>query len=176
MERTLQVLDYAVLVISGKDGVQGHTVTLWKLAEKYDIPLFIFINKTDLDGVDADRVLNELKERFDAGCLDFSCDRDEDWLEQAAMCDEKLLEEFLDTGSIGDDSLRRAVSERRIFPCYRGSALKLEGVDNLMCGLSHYSEEGKYGDDFGARVYKITRDDKGVRLTHMKITGRAACA
>ena len=171
MERTLQVLDYAVLVISGKDGVQGHTVTLWKLAEKYDIPLFIFINKTDLDGVDADRVLNELKERFDAGCLDFSCDRDEDWLEQAAMCDEKLLEEFLDTGSIGDDSLRRAVSERRIFPCYRGSALKLEGVDNLMCGLSHYSEEGKYGDDFGARVYKITRDDKGVRLTHMKITG-----
>ncbi len=171
MERTLQVLDYAVLVINGREGVQGHTATLWKLAEKYGIPLFIFINKTDLEGVKRDDVMDELRERLDQRCITFDVDHDGEWLEQAAMCDEALLEELLDTGTIEDDSLRGAIAERKIFPCYFGSALKLEGIDGLLEGLSGYSTEKQYGSDFGARIYKISRDEKGARLTHMKITG-----
>ena len=171
MERTLQVLDYAVLVINGREGVQGHTATLWKLAEKYGIPLFIFINKTDLEGVKRDDVMDELRERLDQRCVAFDIDHDGQWMEQAAMCDEALLEELLDTGTIADDSLRGAIAERKIFPCYFGSALKLEGIDGLLEGLSGYSTEKQYGSDFGARIYKISRDEKGARLTHMKITG-----
>ena len=171
MERTLQVLDYAVLVINGREGVQGHTATLWKLAEKYGIPLFIFINKTDLEGVKRDDVMDELRERLDQRCVAFDIDHDGQWMEQAAMCDEALLEELLDTGTIEDDSLRGAIAERKIFPCYFGSALKLEGIDGLLEGLSGYSTEKQYGSDFGARIYKISRDEKGARLTHMKITG-----
>ncbi|HIU95453.1 MAG TPA: TetM/TetW/TetO/TetS family tetracycline resistance ribosomal protection protein [Candidatus Copromorpha excrementipullorum] len=171
MERTLQVLDYAVLVINGREGVQGHTATLWKLAEKYGIPLFIFINKTDLEGVKRDDVMDELRERLDQRCITFDVDHDGEWLEQAAMCDEALLEELLDTGTIEDDSLRGAIAERKIFPCYFGSALKLEGIDGLLEGLSGYSTEKQYGSDFGVRIYKISRDEKGARLTHMKITG-----
>ena len=175
MERTLQVLDYAVLVVSGKDGIQGHTVTLWRLAEKYGIPLFVFINKTDLAGVDAAAVMEELRDTFSQGCMDFAAAftaaGDEAWMEQAAMCGEELLEEFLDTGTIADESLSRAIAERRIFPCYCGSALRQEGIDELLDGLSRYSRQRRYGESFGARVYKITRDDKGMRLTHMKITG-----
>ncbi len=171
MERTLQVLDYAVLVINGREGVQGHTATLWKLAEKYGIPLFIFINKTDLEGVKRDDVMDELRERLDQRCITFDVDHDGEWLEQAAMCDEALLEELLDTGTIEDDSLRGAIAERKIFPCYFGSALKLEGIDGLLEGLSGYSMEKQYGSDFGVRIYKISRDEKGARLTHMKITG-----
>ena len=171
MERTLQVLDYAVLIVSGNDGIQGHTVTLWKLAEKYGIPLFIFINKTDLAGVDTTGVLKELRKTFDQGCLDFCAEKSESWMEQAAMCDEKLLEEFLDTGTVKDSSIAEAIVDRRIFPCYHGSALKLEGIDELLEGLSAYSSAGPSGSGFGARVYKITRDDRGARLTHMKITG-----
>ena len=171
MERTLQVLDYAVLVINGREGIQGHTATLWKLAEKYGIPLFIFINKTDLEGVKRDDVMDELRERLDQRCITFDVDHDGEWLEQAAMCDEALLEELLDTGTIEDDSLRGAIAERKIFPCYFGSALKLEGIDGLLEGLSGYSTEKQYGSDFGARIYKISRDEKGARLTHMKITG-----
>ncbi len=171
MERTLQVLDYAVLVINGREGVQGHTATLWKLAEKYGIPLFIFINKTDLEGVKRDDVMDELRERLDQRCVAFDIDHDGQWMEQAAMCDESLLEELLDTGTIADDSLRGAIAERKIFPCYFGSALKLEGIDGLLEGLSGYSMEKQYGSDFGVRIYKISRDEKGARLTHMKITG-----
>ena len=171
MERTLQVLDYAVLVINGREGVQGHTATLWKLAEKYGIPLFIFINKTDLEGVKRDDVMDELRERLDQRCITFDVDHGGEWLEQAAMCDEALLEELLDTGTIEDDSLRGAIAERKIFPCYFGSALKLEGIDGLLEGLSGYSMEKQYGSDFGVRIYKISRDEKGARLTHMKITG-----
>lgn len=171
MERTLQVLDYAVLVINGREGVQGHTATLWKLAEKYGIPLFIFINKTDLEGMKRDDVMDELRERLDQRCVAFDIDHDGQWMEQAAMCDEALLEELLDTGTIEDDSLRGAIAERKIFPCYFGSALKLEGIDGLLEGLSGYSTEKQYGSDFGARIYKISRDEKGARLTHMKITG-----
>lgn len=171
MERTLQVLDYAVLVINGREGVQGHTATLWKLAGKYDVPLFIFVNKTDLEGVNRDDVMEELRGRLDQRCIAFDMEHDGEWMEQTAMCDEALLEELLDTGDIEDSSLREAIAKRKLFPCYFGSALKLEGIDGLLEGLSRYSMEKQYGGDFGARVYKISRDEKGTRLTHMKITG-----
>ncbi len=171
MERTLQVLDYAVLVINGREGVQGHTATLWKLAEKYGVPLFIFVNKTDLEGVNRDDVMEELRGRLDQRCIAFDMEHDGEWMEQTAMCDEALLEELLDTGDIEDSSLREAIARRKLFPCYFGSALKLEGIDGLLEGLSRYSMEKQYSGDFGARVYKISRDEKGTRLTHMKITG-----
>ena len=174
MERTLQVLDYAVLVISGKDGVQGHTSTLWKLLAKYDVPVFIFINKMDLDGAVREDILGELRRRLDQRLVDFSDDsrsHADGWLETAAMCDEALLDEFLESGQLSSDSLRGAIMQRALFPCFFGSALKMEGIDSLLDGLDEFTCGTSYGDAFGARVYKITRDDKGSRLTHMKVTG-----
>ncbi|MDO4745845.1 MAG: TetM/TetW/TetO/TetS family tetracycline resistance ribosomal protection protein, partial [Bacillota bacterium] len=168
MERTLQVLDYAVLVISGKDGVQGHTATLWKLLAKYDVPVFIFVNKMDLDGAVKDEILDELRRRLDQRLVDFSESPDH---ETVAMCDEQLLDEFLESGEISSESLRNAIMQRSLFPCFFGSALKMEGVDRLIDGLDEFTGVTSYGREFGARVYKITRDDKGNRLTHMKITG-----
>lgn len=173
MERTLQVLDYAILVISGKDGVQGHTATLWKLLEKYRVPVFIFINKMDLDGVDKDEALRELKQGLDHGCIDFCNRNDGDWMEQIAMCDEGLLEEFIEAGGIEDENIKSCIEARKIFPCYFGSALKLQGIDELLAGMGELCLEKNYPKDFGARVYKITRDTQGNRLTHMKITGGA---
>lgn len=169
MERTLQVLDYAFLVISGKDGVQGHTATLWKLLKKYEIPTFLFINKMDLDGTDKEALMENLKLKLDDGCIDFA-DLDAA-AEQIAMCDESLLDEFLDTGSIRKCRLPHAIKERKIFPCFFGSALKLTGVDDFLRGVEEFTEEAIYEDGFGARVYKITRDNQGSRLTHLKITG-----
>ena len=171
MERTLQVLDYAVLVISGKDGVQGHTSTLWKLLKKYNVPVFLFINKMDLEGAEKDAILEVLRKRLDSRCIDFCIDKDEDWYDQAAMCDENLLEEFLETGELSEESIRFSIMERALFPCFFGSALKMEGIDEFIEGLAQYTGEKTYGNEFGARVYKITRDEKGSRLTHMKITG-----
>lgn len=171
MERTLQVLDYAILVVSGKDGVQGHTLTLWKLLRKYKVPVFIFVNKMDLEGVDKDGVLHELQRSLDNGCLDFSAEKDVDWFEQAAMCDEELLEEFIETEALSVKSMGKAISDRKIFPCYFGSALKMTGVDELLDGIAGLCIPKVYPDEFGARVYKITRDGQGNRLTHMKITG-----
>lgn len=174
MERTLQVLDYAVLVISGKDGVQGHTATLWKLLAKYDVPVFIFVNKMDLEGADRGQILDELRRRLDQRLVDFSADSRagiDEWMETAAMCDEALLDEFLESGQLSSDSLRGAIMQRALFPCFFGSALKMEGVDQLLDGLDEFTCASSYGDVFGARVYKITRDDKGNRLTHMKLTG-----
>ncbi|MBR6799224.1 MAG: TetM/TetW/TetO/TetS family tetracycline resistance ribosomal protection protein [Firmicutes bacterium] len=174
MERTLQVLDYAVLVISGKDGVQGHTSTLWKLLAKYDVPVFIFINKMDLDGAVREDILEELRRRLDQRLVDFSDDfrsSADEWMETAAMCDEALLDEFLESGQLSSDSLRGAIMQRALFPCFFGSALKMEGIDSLLDGLDEFTCGTSYGDAFGARVYKITRDDKGSRLTHMKVTG-----
>lgn len=174
MERTLQVLDYAVLVISGKDGVQGHTATLWKLLAKYDVPVFIFVNKMDLEGADRGQILDELRRRLDQRLVDFCADSRagiDEWMETAAMCDEVLLDEFLESGQLSSDSLRRAIMQRALFPCFFGSALKMEGVDQLLDGLDEFTCASSYGDVFGARVYKITRDDKGNRLTHMKLTG-----
>ncbi len=174
MERTLQVLDYAVLVISGKDGVQGHTSTLWKLLAKYDVPVFIFINKMDLDGAVREDILEELRRRLDQRLVDFSDESRaaaDEWMETAAMCDEALLDEFLESGQLSSDSLSGAIMQRALFPCFFGSALKMEGIDSLLDGLDEFTCGTSYGDAFGARVYKITRDDKGSRLTHMKVTG-----
>lgn len=167
MERTLQVLDYAVLVISGREGVQGHTVTLWKLLQKYEIPVFLFINKMDLEGADRAQILEELQSSLSAGCLDFE-DPEE---EQAAMCEEGLLEEYLETGHISVPSIRNSISNRKIFPCYFGSALRMSGVEGFLDGIVQFTEEPSYPKQFGARIYKITRDPQGMRLTHMKITG-----
>lgn len=167
MERTLQVLDYAVLVISGREGVQGHTVTLWKLLQKYEIPVFLFVNKMDLEGADRAQILEELQSSLSAGCLDFE-DLEE---EQAAMCEEGLLEEYLETGHISVPSMRNSISNRKIFPCYFGSALRMSGVEGFLDGIVQFTEEPSYPKQFGARIYKITRDPQGMRLTHMKITG-----
>ncbi len=172
MERTLQVLDYAVLVISGTDGVQGHVRTLWKLLERYQIPVFLFINKMDLPGADAKNVLEELKKRLSDGCVNFDAAQGMDVLyENAAVCGEDMLEEFLETGAICDETMRRAIKERRLFPCFFGAALKMEGVEEFLQGFYRFSECPVYPEDFGARIYKIGRDEKGTRLTYMKITG-----
>ena len=167
MERTLQVLDYAVLVISGREGVQSHTVTLWKLLQRYRIPVFLFVNKMDLDGADRIRIVEELQSSLSAGCLDFDV-LDE---EQAAMCEESLLEEYLKTGKLTEESLQDSISRRKIFPCYFGSALRMDGVTELLDGLERFTKQAEYPEQFGARIYKITRDPQGLRLTHMKITG-----
>ncbi len=170
-ERTLQVLDYAVLVISGTDGVQGHTETLWRLLERFGVPVFIFVNKMDMPGTDRGRLMEELRSRLSDHCVDFTEGDSGDFLEDVAVCDEMLLEKYLEEGSLTTEDMAAAVAGRGLFPCFFGSALKLEGVDALLDGISSLSAPARYGDEFGARVYKITRDDRGTRLTHMKLTG-----
>ena len=170
MERTLQVLDCAILVISGTDGVQGHTHTLWKLLERYGVPTFLFINKMDLAGADRDALLSELKSRLDEGCVDFAAPA-EQIQEQAAVCDEDALERYLEDGALDDGALTALIAKRKLFPCWFGSALKLEGVAEFLQGLEHYAPRPQYGPDFAARVFKISRDSQGARLTWMKITG-----
>ena len=170
MERTLQVLDCAILVISGTDGVQGHTHTLWKLLERYGVPTFLFINKMDLAGADRDALLSELKSRLDEGCVDFAAPA-EQIQEQAAVCDEDALERYLEDGALDDGALTALIAKRKLFPCWFGSALKLEGVAEFLQGLEHYAPRPRYGPDFAARVFKISRDSQGARLTWMKITG-----
>ncbi|MDY3249583.1 MAG: translation factor GTPase family protein [Candidatus Choladocola sp.] len=172
MERTLQILDYAVLVISGADGVQGHVETLWKLLKRYEIPVFLFINKMDQPGTDRKKQMEELTGRLDSRCIDFSSGADtEDFLENLAMCDETLLEQYLECGEITEEEISALIAGRSVFPCYFGSALKLEGVDALLEGIRRYSRNICYPEQFGARVYKISRDAQGNRLTHLKITG-----
>ena len=170
MERTLQVLDCAILVISGTDGVQGHTHTLWKLLERYGVPTFLFINKMDLAGADRDALLSELKSRLDEGCVDFAAPA-EQIQEQAAVCDEDALERYLEDNSLDDGALTALIARRKLFPCWFGSALKLEGVAEFLQRLEHYAPRPRYGPDFAARVFKISRDSQGARLTWMKITG-----
>lgn len=167
-ERTLQVLDYAILVISATDGVQSHTQTLWKLLAKYNVPCFIFVNKTDLDGADKDVALCQLKTKLSDNCIDFNLPDDE-LNENIALCDESLLEKY-ENGTLNKFDVAFAVKSRKIFPCMFGSALKLDGVDAFMDLLNDYTEMPAYGTDFGAKVYKIS-EDKGQRLTMMKITG-----
>ena len=169
-ERTLRVLDCAILVVSGTDGVQAHTRTLWRLLERYDVPVFLFVNKMDLAGADRNGVLAELKRRLDSGCVDFSASPEE-WSEEAAVCDEAVLERYLDTGSIADGDLTAMIRQRKLFPCFFGSALKVEGVDELLDALAHRAPVPDYPADFGARVFKVARDGQGARLTYMKITG-----
>lgn len=171
MERTLQVLDYAVLVISGADGIQGHTETLWKLLKLYDIPTFIFINKMDQQGTDKAALLSELKERLDEGCIAFGKEESIETLEELAMTDEKVLDYFMEHESIRKEDICRLIKERRVFPCYFGSALKLEGVQELLYGFERYMEPYTGTEEFGAKVFKISRDDKGERLTFLKVTG-----
>lgn len=172
MERTLQVLDYAILVISGADGVQGHVLTLWKLLKKYRIPVFLFINKMDQPGIQKNALIQELKERLDERCLDFTLPVGEGSVQEAlAMCDEALLDEYLNGGEIGNAAISSLIVERKVFPCYFGSALKMTGIEELLEGFYQYAEAPQYGKEFGARVYKISRDAQGTRLTHLKITG-----
>ena len=170
-ERTLQVLDCAILVISGTDGVQAHTRTLWRLLERYHIPAFLFINKMDLAGADRAAVLEQLKEKLSGGVVDFSGARDEAFREEAAVCDEAVLERYLDTGTLTDADLRQMIGSRKLFPCWFGSALKLEGVAAFLEGLGRYAPAPDYPAEFGARIFKIARDGQGNRLTYLKVTG-----
>lgn len=170
-ERTLSVLDYAILVISGTDGVQNHTETLWRLLERYNVPTFIFVNKTDLF-VDRTAVMNELQYRLSDGCIDFGADRNSaDFFDALSMCDENIMNSFLADGTVKTDDIRIAISKRSVFPCFFGSALKLDGVKEFLDGFHLYTRRVIYDDNFGARVFKISEEEDGTRLTHMKITG-----
>lgn len=218
-ERTLQVLDYCLLVVSGSDGIQGHTETLWRLLKRYEIPVILFINKMDQPGADRQALMKELQNRLGSECVEFSgateqagrnvqqsngtvswggdapkgegASRGEDfaqeedvagredlaqrenlaWRENLAMCSEELMEEYLETGMMSDESIARGIAGRQVFPCYFGSALHLEGVEALLDGLRRFTLVKEYPEEFGARVYKISRDAAGNRLTHLKVTG-----
>ena len=172
MERTLQVLDYAILVISGADGVQGHTLTLWSLLKRYEIPTFLFINKMDQNGTDKTALLEEFQERLSSGCIDFGTKNSDEFYEAVAMEDEELLDQYLESGEIEDEQIRKMITERKIFPCFFGSALKLQGVEEFLNDFGYYTEEKEYPEQFGVRVFKITRDESGNRLTHLKVTGK----
>ena len=167
-ERPLRVLDCAVLVISGTDGIQGHTRTLWQLLERYGVPVFLFVNKMDLPGADREEVLSQLRRRLSPGCVDFGSAALE---EDAAVCDEGVLERYLETGRLERNDLVEMIRRRQVFPCFFGSALKLEGVDALLEGLAEYGPVPTYPAEFGARVFKVSRDGQGTRLTHLKVTG-----
>lgn len=185
MERTLQVLDYAILVINGADGVQGHTRTLWRLLKRYQIPTFIFINKMDQVGTDKAKILADLENRLDEGCIDFS-EITEETYDRLAMCDEKVMEEYLESEKVEEDTIAEMIGNRKVYPCYFGSALKMEGVQEFMDGMTGYIEKnqqrktdpasgqsdmkGKSTGFFGAKAYKISRDAAGNRLTHLKVT------
>ena len=169
-ERTMQVLDYAVLVISGTDGVQSHTTTLWKLLRKYNIPVFVFVNKMDLIGADKAHLIDRLRKELSDRCVDFTGDFD-NIDEDCATCCEELMEQFIETGYLSKESISAAIENRQIFPCFFGSALKMQGVEEFISVLCRYTSGKAYGESFGAKVYKISYDAKGSRLTHMKITG-----
>lgn len=171
MERTLQVLDYAILVISGADGVQGHTRTLWNLLRRYEIPTFVFVNKMDQKGTDAEVLLQELKNVLEEGCVDFSAKRDVHFYEEAAVCSEDALEEFLETGRLKKETLQELFLDRQLFPCFFGSALRLEGVKEFVEQMQELIKVPAYPETFGAKVFKIARDEAGNRLTYLKITG-----
>ncbi len=175
-ERVLQVLDYAVLLISGSEGVQNHTETLWELLKSYHIPVFIFVNKTDIASQSKKELIDELCAKLDPKIVDFSLAEGgdisaPDLCEAAALCDEELMSQFLDNGKIDGEEIAWAISKRRLFPCFFGSALKLSGTAEFMRGFSAYTKMPKYDDEFAARVYKITQDEQGNRLAHLKVTG-----
>ena len=172
MERTLRVLDYAILVINGADGVQGHTETLWKLLKQYRIPVFLFINKMDQNGTDAEKLLEELRVKLSGSCIRFGEAEDsEEFLENVAMAEEQVLETYLEHGTIERGEISRLIRERKVFPGYFGSALKNIGVKEFLAGLECYAKERSYPEEFGAKVYKIARDTQGNRLTYLKVTG-----
>lgn len=169
-EQVLSVLDYAILVISATDGIQGYTRTLWRLLQRYNVPTFIFVNKMDAVGADKERVLAQLKDGLSAGCVDFNESLSDESYEEIAMQDDDVLEQFLDSGKITDDEVKQLIKDRQVFPCYFGSALKLDGVDNFLNGIEQWSSEEKFGTDFGAQVFKISHDEKGERLTWVRVT------
>lgn len=173
MERTLGVLDYAVLVVSGTDGVQSHTETLWRLLARYHVPAFVFVNKMDLPGANCEALLQQLRERLHAGCMGFTgtAQNDPAWHEELALCDEAMMQSVLETGSAQPEVIAAAVAARKVFPCYFGAALKLDGVEALLAGMDAYTQEKAWHSGFGARVFKIARDEQGNRLTYLKITG-----
>ncbi|HHX60533.1 MAG TPA: TetM/TetW/TetO/TetS family tetracycline resistance ribosomal protection protein, partial [Epulopiscium sp.] len=171
MERTLQVLDYAILVISGADGVQGHTQTLWRLLAMHQIPVFIFVNKMDQQGTNKTKLMEELKKDLGDGSTDFEQESTEDFYEELAMCDELLIEAYLEKGHINTMQISKAIKGRKVFPCFFGSALRLEGVETFMQSLVKYTSSFLYPKEFGAKIFKVTRDQQGNRLTYMKLTG-----
>ena len=172
MERVLSVMDYAILVISAADGIQGHTMTLWELLSQYQVPVFLFVNKMDQPGTEKEKVLSEIQTRFRENVVDFTRDiSDETFLEEVAMSDESVMEAYFADGKIEKGRISGLIRARQLFPCYFGSALKLSGVEELLLGMSDYMEKKAYPEEFGARIFKITRDEQGNRLTHLKVTG-----
>ena len=172
MERTLQVLDYAILVISGADGVQGHVQTLWRLLKQYEIPVFLFINKMDQPDTDENALMEELTKRLDGKCINFSAGLEtEEAKENLAVCDEAVLEHYLESGEIRKEEIVQLIAKRKVFPCYFGSALKIQGVEEFLRGIEIFTKKCAYPEEFGARVFKIARDAQGNRLTYLKITG-----
>ncbi len=171
MERTLQVLDYAILVVSASDGVQGHTRTLWKLLEKYEVPVILFINKMDQPDINRQGLMNELKEKLEENCLDFTETETEEFQENAAMCREDVLEYYLEHGRVTQEQIRELIWQRKMFPCFFGAALKQDGVKELIEAIETYTVSIPRQEAFGAKVFKITRDSQGNRLTHLKVTG-----
>lgn len=176
MERTLAVLDYAILVISGADGIQGHTETLWRLLKRYNVPTFIFVNKMDAPAADKTKLLNQLKKRFSDGCIDFTGAHDDnaalaDVMEDIAMRSETAMESYLEGGTIPDETIREMIADRALFPCFFGSALKMDGIDEFVAGFERYVREPEYDSEFGARIYKVSHDAQGNRLTWLKVTG-----
>lgn len=171
MERTLQVLDYAILVVSGADGVQGHTRTLWQLLKRYQIPAFLFINKMDQLGTDKQLLLKELQENLSENCVDFTEAHSESFYDSLAMCSEEAMEQFLEQGIIEIEEIQKLIQMRQMFPCFFGSALKEQGIDEFLEGIKTYCKVPVYSEEFGARVFKIARDEQGNRLTYLKITG-----
>ena len=171
MERTLQVLDYAVLLVSGADGVQGHTETLWKLLKRNNIPTFLFVNKMDQPGTDREELLENIHARLSDNCIAFDGEWDDAFYESLAMCEEELLEQYLETGEVAEEDMVRLITERKMFPVYFGSALRNEGVTELLDALMKYTRQPAYDAEFGAKVFKISRDNQGNRLTHLKVTG-----
>lgn len=176
MERTLAVLDYAILVISGADGIQGHTETLWRLLKRYNVPTFIFVNKMDAPAADKTKLLNQLKRRFSDGCIDFTGAHDgnaalADVMEDIAMQSETAMESYLESGTIPDETIREMIADRALFPCFFGSALKMDGIDEFVAGFERYMRESEYDSEFGARIYKVSHDAQGNRLTWLKVTG-----
>lgn len=170
-ERTLQVLDYAILVVSGTDGVQSHTYTLWKLLQRYDVPVFVYINKMDLDSADKSFVMQQLKTKLSDGCVDFSNAGESDFYENIAVCDDRLLNKYYENDTVEKHDIIKAIKARKVFPCLFGSALKLTGVQEFLQCLDDYTEMPHYGDEFGGKVYKIAEDSGGNRLTFLKVTG-----
>lgn len=163
MERTLQALDYAILVISGADGVQGHTGTLWRLLKRYDIPVFIFVNKMDQKRKDKKTLISQLKAQLSEGCICFGEDKAADFYDQLAMCDERVMESYFETGDINTLDISSLIKDRKVFPCFFGSALKLEGVKEFIGGIVRYARPPVYPKEFGGKIFKITRDEADQR-------------